>query len=78
MSPTIIFFILTFFIMIYISSQIYHISSQINHWKRENNILTSINVFTVPVHSNEIIGPGLLLKILEDCDLTKKEFQRLL
>jgi predicted RNA binding protein YcfA (HicA-like mRNA interferase family) len=32
----------------------------------------------VPVHSNEIIGPGLLNKILQDCELTLQEFLDLL
>ena len=29
---------------------------------------------TVPVHGSEIIGPGLLSRILRDCDLTRDEF----
>jgi len=32
----------------------------------------------VPVHPNEIIGPGLLNKILQDCELTNEEFITLL
>ena len=32
----------------------------------------------VPVHSGEIIGPGLLNKIINDCDMTKEEFEKLL
>lgn len=35
-------------------------------------------VTTVPVHGSEIIGPGLLAKILRDCDLTRDEFEGLL
>jgi predicted RNA binding protein YcfA (HicA-like mRNA interferase family) len=35
-------------------------------------------VTVVPVHSNEIIGPGLLSKILRDCELTRDEFLLLL
>lgn len=31
----------------------------------------------VPVHSGESIGPGLLHKILRDCDISKVEFDRL-
>jgi predicted RNA binding protein YcfA (HicA-like mRNA interferase family) len=31
----------------------------------------------VPVHSKEIIGPGLLSKILSDCEINKEEFTRL-
>jgi len=30
---------------------------------------------TVPVHSKEIIGPGLLNKILNDCEITIKEIK---
>lgn len=29
----------------------------------------------VPVHGNEVIGPGLLNKILSDCELTVEEFE---
>jgi predicted RNA binding protein YcfA (HicA-like mRNA interferase family) len=32
----------------------------------------------VPVHAGETIGPGLLLKILRDCDMTPEEFEALL
>lgn len=32
----------------------------------------------VPVHSGEVIGKGLLAKILKDCDLDRKDLQRLL
>jgi predicted RNA binding protein YcfA (HicA-like mRNA interferase family) len=32
----------------------------------------------VPIHSGETIGPGLLAKILRDCDLSREEFQKLL
>lgn len=35
-------------------------------------------VTTVPVHGSETIGPGLLAKILRDCDLTRDEFEGLL
>jgi predicted RNA binding protein YcfA (HicA-like mRNA interferase family) len=30
----------------------------------------------VPVHSGETIGPGLLAKILRDCDLNREQFQK--
>jgi predicted RNA binding protein YcfA (HicA-like mRNA interferase family) len=33
---------------------------------------------TVPVHSGEIIGPGLLQKILRDCQITVENFYKLL
>lgn len=35
-------------------------------------------VTVVPVHAGEIIGPGLMARILRDCDLTREAFLRLL
>lgn len=32
----------------------------------------------VPVHSGETIGPGLLAKIIRDCDLNREQFKKLL
>jgi predicted RNA binding protein YcfA (HicA-like mRNA interferase family) len=32
----------------------------------------------VPVHSGETIGPGLLSKILRDCELSRDQLHRLL
>ena len=32
----------------------------------------------VPVHSGETIGPGLLAKILRDCELNREELHKLL
>ena len=32
----------------------------------------------VPVHAGETIGPGLLTKILRDCELSREQFQALL
>ena len=32
----------------------------------------------VPVHAGETIGPGLLAKILRDCDLNREQIQKLL
>ena len=32
----------------------------------------------VPVHAGETIGPGLLAKILRDCDLSRDQFQKFL
>ncbi len=32
----------------------------------------------VPVHRGESIGKGLLAQILRDCDMSRKEFQRLI
>ena len=35
-------------------------------------------VTVIPVHSNEIIGQGLLAKILADCEIRKEELLKLL
>ena len=35
-------------------------------------------VTTVPVHGAEIVGPGLLSRILRDCELSREEFEALL
>ena len=35
-------------------------------------------VTVVPTHAGEAIGPGLLLKILADCELTRDQFEKLL
>ncbi|CAG1022731.1 hypothetical protein MTYM_01948 [Methylococcales bacterium] len=32
----------------------------------------------VPVHAGETMGPGLLAKILRDCELSREQFQKLL
>lgn len=32
----------------------------------------------VPIHRSEDIGPGLLAKILRDCEVTRDELRRLL
>ena len=32
----------------------------------------------IPIHSKEIIGPGLLSKILRDIELSKEDFNNLL
>jgi predicted RNA binding protein YcfA (HicA-like mRNA interferase family) len=32
----------------------------------------------IPVHAGETIGPGLLLRILHDCDLTREKLTALL
>jgi predicted RNA binding protein YcfA (HicA-like mRNA interferase family) len=31
----------------------------------------------VPVHRGEILGPGLMLKILRDCEMERDEFMKL-
>jgi len=35
-------------------------------------------VTVVPVHPGETVGPGLLTKIINDCDISREEFERLL
>lgn len=35
-------------------------------------------VTVVPVHAGEVIGPGLMTKILRDCELSREEFHALL
>ncbi len=35
-------------------------------------------ITVIPVHAGEDIGPGLLNKILNDCDLASGEFEKLL
>ena len=35
-------------------------------------------VTVVPVHGKEIIGPGLMNKILHDCELSRDKFLKLL
>ena len=35
-------------------------------------------ITVVPVHSGETIGPGLMGKILRDCDMSREEFEALL
>ena len=32
----------------------------------------------IPVHAGETIGPGLMAKILKDCELSRDDLQRLL
>jgi predicted RNA binding protein YcfA (HicA-like mRNA interferase family) len=32
----------------------------------------------IPVHAGETIGPGLMAKILKDCELSREDLQRLL
>ena len=31
----------------------------------------------VPVHRGEVVGPGLMLKILRDCEMEREEFMKL-
>ncbi len=35
-------------------------------------------VTVVPLHAGEVIGPGLMLKILRDCEMTPEEFEAFL
>lgn len=45
-----------------------------HHFLRHGDGRTTV----VPVHAGESIGPGLLSKILRDCDLSRDELQALL
>lgn len=51
------------------------IRSKGNHFFLQHNNGKST---VVPVHPGEIIGPGLLSKILRDCELSKEELASLL
>jgi predicted RNA binding protein YcfA (HicA-like mRNA interferase family) len=44
-----------------------------HHFLRHGDGRTTV----VPVHGSEVIGPGLLRKILRDCDMTLDEFHKL-
>lgn len=45
-----------------------------HHFLRHEDGRTTV----VPVHAGETIGPGLLSKILRDCELTNEELRALL
>ena len=45
-----------------------------HHFLRHNDGRTTV----VPVHSGETIGPGLMGKILHDCEMTSEELGALL
>jgi predicted RNA binding protein YcfA (HicA-like mRNA interferase family) len=45
-----------------------------HHFLRHEDSRTTV----VPAHSGETIGPGLLHKILRDCQLTVEDLERLL
>lgn len=45
-----------------------------HHFLRHSDGRTTV----VPVHAGETMGPGLLSKILRDCELTRDEFGALL
>jgi predicted RNA binding protein YcfA (HicA-like mRNA interferase family) len=45
-----------------------------HHFLRHTDGRTTV----VPVHSGETIGPGLLSKILRDCDLSRDALHKLL
>jgi len=49
---------------------------EISRIKCSHHILkqTDGRTTVVPVHAGEIIGPGLLVKILRDCDIIKEDF----
>ena len=45
-----------------------------HHFMRHPDGRTTV----VPVHAGETLGPGLLSKILRDCELTREAFRMLL
>ncbi|MGZ3301183.1 MAG: type II toxin-antitoxin system HicA family toxin [Isosphaeraceae bacterium] len=45
-----------------------------HHFMRDPDGRTTV----VPIHAGETIGPGLMGKILRDCELTREEFALLL
>jgi predicted RNA binding protein YcfA (HicA-like mRNA interferase family) len=45
-----------------------------HHFLRHGDGRTTV----VPVHAGETIGPGLLSKILRDCELTREELHQVL
>jgi predicted RNA binding protein YcfA (HicA-like mRNA interferase family) len=45
-----------------------------HHFLRHSDGRTTV----IPVHSGETIGPGLLSKILRDCQLSRRQLQTLL
>ena len=45
-----------------------------HHFLRNHDGLTTV----VPVHGKETIGPGLLGKILRDCELTREQLREAL
>ncbi|MBX9810924.1 MAG: type II toxin-antitoxin system HicA family toxin [Burkholderiales bacterium] len=45
-----------------------------HHFLRHTDGRTTV----VPVHAGETIGPGLLSKILRDCELSREELHKLL
>lgn len=48
--------------------------------KGSHHILKNLSgkVTVIPVHSKEMIGPGLLAKILADCEIRKEDLLKLL
>ena len=45
-----------------------------HHFLRHQDGRTTV----IPVHAGETIGPGLLLRILRDCDLSREKLSDLL
>ena len=45
-----------------------------HHFMRHQDGRTTV----VPVHSGEKIGPGLMSKVLHDCEMTPEDFRSLL
>ena len=45
-----------------------------HHFLRHSDGRTTV----IPVHGGETIGPGLVAKILRDCEMTREELRELL
>jgi predicted RNA binding protein YcfA (HicA-like mRNA interferase family) len=45
-----------------------------HHFMRHKDGRTTV----IPVHSGETIGPGLMSKVLHDCEITSEDFRSLL
>jgi predicted RNA binding protein YcfA (HicA-like mRNA interferase family) len=45
-----------------------------HHFLRHHDGRTTV----VPVHAGETLGPGLLVKILRDCEMSKEQLQQFL
>jgi len=45
-----------------------------HHFLRHDDGRTTV----VPVHAGEMLGPGLMSKILRDCDISRETLQELL
>ena len=59
-------------ILIKIGFQVIRIKGSHHYLKHDDGRVT-----VIPVHSNEDMGVGLLMKILKDIEITKDEFEKI-